>query len=65
MRRPLVERLNSGIVRGVQSPEVRQLLLSSGAEANPSTSEELRKLLLSELAKWNEAARAAGLRPAR
>jgi tripartite-type tricarboxylate transporter receptor subunit TctC len=65
MRKPLVERLNAEIVRSVQSPEVRQLLLSSGAEANPSTPEELRKLLHSEVAKWNEAARAAGLRSAR
>ena len=65
MRKPLVERLNAEIVRNVQSTEVRQLLASSGAEANPSTPEELRKLLHSEVVKWNEAARAAGLRSAR
>jgi tripartite-type tricarboxylate transporter receptor subunit TctC len=62
MRQPLVERLNVEIVHSLQAPELKQLLLSSGAEANPSTPEELRTLLRSEVAKWNEAARAAGLR---
>ena len=34
-----------------------------GRGSEPSTSEELRQLLRSEVVKWNEAARAAGLRP--
>ena len=42
--------------------EVKQVLLASGAEPNPSTPEELAQLLRSEVVKWNEAAKAAGLR---
>ena len=63
MPKPLVEKLNAEIVRTLDTGEIKQLLLASGAEANPSTPEELRQLLRSEVVKWNEAARAAGLRP--
>ncbi|MGZ8156842.1 MAG: tripartite tricarboxylate transporter substrate binding protein [Burkholderiales bacterium] len=58
---PIVEKLNAQVVRTVASPEIKQALFASGAEANPSTSEELRQLLRSEVVKWNQAARAAGL----
>jgi tripartite-type tricarboxylate transporter receptor subunit TctC len=58
-----VEKLNAHVIRTLASQEVKQALLASGAEANPSTPEELRALLRTEVAKWTEAARAAGLRP--
>lgn len=59
----IVKTLNAHVVRTLATQEVRQALLAAGAEANPSTPEELRALLKSEMAKWTEAARAAGLRP--
>jgi tripartite-type tricarboxylate transporter receptor subunit TctC len=62
MPKMLVDKLNDQVVRTLGAPEVKQLLLASGAEANPSTPEELRALLRSEVKKWNEAARAAGLK---
>jgi hypothetical protein len=49
-------------VSTVGFPEITQALFASGAEANPSSPEELRRLIRSEVAKWNEAARAAGLK---
>ena len=58
-----VEKLNAHVIRTLGSPEVKQALLAAGAEPNPSSPEELRTLLRSEVAKWTMAARAAGLRP--
>jgi tripartite-type tricarboxylate transporter receptor subunit TctC len=61
--RQRVARLNAEIVRILGLPEVGKVLLANGAEANPSTPEELRTLLRSEIAKWTKAAKAAGLTP--
>jgi tripartite-type tricarboxylate transporter receptor subunit TctC len=59
----VVRSLNGHIVRIVGLPEIRQVLFASGAEANPSTPDELAHLLEAEVAKWQKAARAAGLKP--
>jgi len=63
--RAIVDKLNAQIVRILGLPEVRQLLLANGAEANPSTPEELQKLVRSEVVKWTAAAKAAGMTPQR
>jgi tripartite-type tricarboxylate transporter receptor subunit TctC len=59
----LVDRLNDRIVKILALPEVKKVLLTSGAEANPSTPEALEKLVRAELVKWTKAAKAAGLKP--
>lgn len=38
-------------------------LATNGAEANPSSSEELQNLVRSEVVKWTTAAKAAGMTP--
>ncbi len=43
--------------------EIRKLLLNNGAEANPSTPEELRQMVRAEVVKWTRAAKTAGLQP--
>jgi len=58
----IVEKLSVEIGRTLEQPEVRKILLASGAEANPSTPAELRQLIKDELGKWYKAAEAAGLR---
>lgn len=58
----IVEKLSAEIGRILGQPEVRKVLLTSGAEANPSTSAELRQLIRGELTKWFKAAEAAGLK---
>lgn len=60
---PRLKRLNDEIVRILRIPEVGKVLLANGAEANPSTPEELQKLLRAEIAKWTKAAQAAGMTP--
>jgi tripartite-type tricarboxylate transporter receptor subunit TctC len=61
--RAIVDKLNAQIVRILGLPEIRKLLLINGAEANPSTPEELQKLMRSEVIKWTEGAKAAGMTP--
>lgn len=58
----IVEKLSVEIGRTLDQPEVRKILLASGAEANPSTPAQLRQLIKDELAKWYKAAEAAGLK---
>jgi tripartite-type tricarboxylate transporter receptor subunit TctC len=59
----IVDKLNTQIVRTLALPEIRKVLLLNGAEANPSTPEELQKLVRSEVVKWTAAAKAAGMTP--
>jgi tripartite-type tricarboxylate transporter receptor subunit TctC len=63
MPKALVQQLNAHIVKILGLPEVRKVLLTSGAEANPSTPDALAKLVRAELVKWTAAAKAAGLTP--
>jgi tripartite-type tricarboxylate transporter receptor subunit TctC len=62
LAKPLVDKLNAHVLRTLAAPEIRQVLLAAGAEPNPSTPEELQQLLKSEVVKWNQAAKAAGLK---
>ena len=50
--RAIVDRLNREIVAALNSPEVKQKLQDLGAEARPSTPEQTRELMVSEIARW-------------
>ena len=63
MPRDRVQLLNDRIGTILKMPEVRKGLLSSGADANPSSPEALAKLVRAELVRWTAAAKAAGLQP--
>jgi tripartite-type tricarboxylate transporter receptor subunit TctC len=58
----IVRKLNAELVKSAGQAETKKVLLATGAEANPSTPEELRQLLRTELDKWTKAAEAAGLK---
>jgi tripartite-type tricarboxylate transporter receptor subunit TctC len=62
MPRPLVMKLNEGIVEILRRPDVVDSLLTQGAEAWPSTPEQLGEWVKNELAKWNPIIRAAGIK---
>lgn len=57
----LAAKLNAEIVRILELPEVKERLLAMGAEANPSTPEEIHRYIRAEVAKWEKAAKAAGI----
>lgn len=59
----VVAQLNAEIVRILGLPEIKERLLAMGAEASPSTPEEIHKYVRAEVAKWEKAAKAAGIEP--
>jgi tripartite-type tricarboxylate transporter receptor subunit TctC len=52
--RGVIDRLNKELVTILNVPEVKQMLLSQGAEAAPSTPEEMGRYMKSEFAKWTK-----------
>jgi tripartite-type tricarboxylate transporter receptor subunit TctC len=61
MPRELVDRLNRELGQVLRTPEVRNLLLASGMEPEPSTPEELAKHIDSQLALWGRVVKEAGI----
>ena len=59
----IVRILNRDMVAIIGSPAVRALLISQGAEPVPGTPEELTAFLKSDIAKWGNVIRAAGIKP--
>lgn len=59
--RPIIERLNAEIVKGVKSPQMSARLLSGGAEPVAGTPEELGQFLAEEIARWRKVVKVAGI----
>lgn len=59
----IVERLNSEIVKIVQSPDYRQRMTEAGTDAVGSTADYLGKLQKSEIEKYRRIAKLAGIQP--
>jgi tripartite-type tricarboxylate transporter receptor subunit TctC len=60
---PIVERLNAALVKAVQEPANRKLLLESGADPVGSTPEEHAAFNRSQVARWLKVAAEAGIKP--
>jgi tripartite-type tricarboxylate transporter receptor subunit TctC len=60
--RDIVLRVNGALLQSLQAPRVKDMLLSSGAEAAGNTPEELTRFLQDEIAKWGKVVKAAGIR---
>ena len=61
--RDVVLRLNTELTRTLATPDVRQKITAGGALVNASTSEELSAYLRSEIQKWAQVVKAAGVVP--
>ena len=48
----IIDRLNKEIVAAVSGPDVKQKLADLGADARPSTPEQMREVLVADIAKW-------------
>ena len=59
---PIVARLNRALVGIVESPDFRARMLATGGEPLSSTPQQFAELLRTELARWSQAARDAGVR---
>lgn len=61
--RPIVERLNAALVKAVQEPANRKVLIDSGADPVGSTPEEHAAFNRSEVARWLKVTKEAGIKP--
>ena len=57
--RAVVDILNREVVAAVNAPDVRQKMLDLGVEARSSTPEEMRDLMVADIAKWRQVIEAA------
>lgn len=61
--KPVLDRLNAGIVTALQSPDVRQQLNALGLEAVGNASSAFGATVRSEITQWGEVVKRAGVRP--
>jgi len=60
MARPLVEKINTDLVRAVTSPEVTKRYADAGVEVAPGTSEQFAEFARNEHVKWAKVVRDSG-----
>lgn len=60
--REIVAKINATLVEGLNSPKVKAILTTSGAEAVGNSPEEFSRFLQSETVKWTKVIRAAGIK---
>ena len=60
--RAIVDRLNSEIVRALNSPDLRERLKSQGADPVGNTPEQYTAFIQNEIAKWAKVIQAAGIK---
>jgi tripartite-type tricarboxylate transporter receptor subunit TctC len=60
---PVVQRLHAAVVKVLQMPETRELFAKQGATPSPSSPEEAGQYIRSEITRWKDVAREAGVKP--
>jgi tripartite-type tricarboxylate transporter receptor subunit TctC len=60
--RPIVDRLNSEIVRALATPELRERMEGMGADPVGNTPEEYTRFVQNEIAKWGKVIKHAGIK---
>jgi tripartite-type tricarboxylate transporter receptor subunit TctC len=61
--RPIIDKLNAALVKGLKDPTVSKTLIDRGAEPVGSTPAEHDAFNRAEIAKWIKVAREAGIEP--
>jgi len=60
--KPLVEKIHTGVVSLVKSPEFIKTMRNNGSEAVSSTPEEFRQFMLNDMNKWADVVKRAGIK---
>ena len=60
--RPIIDKVHAGVVKALQSPEVKDRLVGDGAEPVGSTPEQFAAFIRVEIAKWGKVIKAAGIK---
>jgi tripartite-type tricarboxylate transporter receptor subunit TctC len=58
----ITQRLNAEIVAAINAPDVRERLANQGVDARSGTADEFARLMVSDLERWAEVVRRAGVR---
>ncbi|HZN24843.1 MAG TPA: tripartite tricarboxylate transporter substrate-binding protein, partial [Burkholderiales bacterium] len=61
-RQPVIDRLSAAAHKAVTSPELRDRMLSDGAEPIGSSPAEFQKHIATEMAKWRKVVQSAGVK---
>lgn len=61
--RDIVLKIHSALVESLRTAKVKEILVSSGAEAAGTSPEEFARFLRSEMVKWGKVVKAAGIKP--
>ena len=61
--KPVLDKLRDALVKAVDDKAVQEKLLQAGIEPETSTSEDLKAFVGSEIKKWAEIVKAAGIQP--
>ncbi len=59
--RPVIARLNAAVGKSLRDPALREKLLATGLDPQPSTPEEFARLIRSETARWRKVIEEAGI----
>jgi tripartite-type tricarboxylate transporter receptor subunit TctC len=60
--RPIIEKLNAEFVRAVKSPDLRDRLVTQGADPAGNTPEQYAAFVQNEITKWAKVIKAAGIK---
>ena len=60
--KPIIAKINSAMVRGLNAPDLRDKLRSQGMDTQPGTPEEFGNLIRSEIKKWGDVIKSAGIK---
>ncbi|OZA06889.1 MAG: hypothetical protein B7Y05_20970 [Polynucleobacter sp. 24-46-87] len=60
--KPIIDRLNQAAIKVLAQPEVKEKLLSQGAEAVGDSSQQLGATVKKEIAKWKQVVKAANIK---
>jgi tripartite-type tricarboxylate transporter receptor subunit TctC len=58
--KPIISRLHAELVKILQSPDIRERLISEGADVETCTPEELAAFVKAEIPKWSKAVKDSG-----
>ena len=61
--RPIIDRLYQALLRGSNSPEVKERLMAQGVDVVNQTPEEFAAVIKRELVQWAKVIKAAGIKP--
>jgi tripartite-type tricarboxylate transporter receptor subunit TctC len=61
--KPVLDKLYTELTRAINAPDMRERLATAGLEPAPTTTDQFRKMIAAELARWKRVMKEANIRP--